>query len=91
MCNAFGNKNCLKTTRQLNAQDEKRHDVDYVIITSDEEIDKEVNKQIQIIQYKNNHIIDVRYDYVTVNHHNNGRLDTIILYVHILYEFDPPA
>ena len=77
--NAFGNKNSLKEYR---AKVEKEHNVNYVKVWTNEEIDKDVNKRLESIQ----NLKDVRIDYVKLSGHNNGGNDTVEMRVVIIYE-----
>lgn len=77
--NAFGNKNSLKEYR---AKEENKHNVNYVKVWTNEEIDEDVNKHLESIQ----NLKDVRIDYVKLSGHNNGGNDTVEMRVVIIYE-----
>lgn len=77
--NAFGNKNSLKEYR---ANEENKHNVNYVKVWTNEEIDKDVNERLESIQ----NLKDVRIDYVKLSGHNNGGNDTVEMRVVIIYE-----
>lgn len=77
--NAFGNKNSLKEYR---AKEENKHNVNYVKVWTNEEIDEDVNKHLESIQ----NLKDVHIDYVKLSGHNNGGNDTVEMRVVIIYE-----
>lgn len=80
--NAFGNKDCM--SRYRSKEIEESRSVDYLKVSTPKEIDDKINEVCKAISLTYT-IEDIRFNYVTVSQHNNGKMDTIELYVNILY------
>ena len=53
---------------------------------SADDIDREINKAIALLEKHDCEIVDVRTNFVTIQHHNNGGCDFVMAYVTILYK-----
>lgn len=78
--NSFGNKDAQKELLEKNRIEGKK--TDYVAISSNADIDKKLNKELEKIE----NVKDIKIDYIATHQHNNGYDDTIEARYTIIYE-----
>lgn len=50
------------------------------------DVEKSVNKTLNLLKKEGHEVVDVRTDFVTVHNHSNGGCNTVIEFVTILYK-----